>query len=323
MEGTFSDLVAELRTLRKGRGLYVGQISERVGTTLREVCGITEHDGPADIRRKIGDWLTGVASGLPDDLRIALLAAFGIEAEARLPFYQDRVRYAAEKIHRDDRTARRRIDEAIDRVAELATSSPGSTNNSVGHEMSPSGWHTEQLHISVALDQPVPEVLEWRRIIAERDQLTELDLAMTLTAGPTRDHVMGVDELSVDVFYGGMLVRKAMESSDRYGLVLALPEALTQAGRHDFAIRYRPSNGSMRPHFVCVPKHRCDLFELRVRFNLDRIPATIFQLKEKFQRDVDDPTPSGEIIPSNAAGEVHVVFHQLIPGRAYGIRWTY
>lgn len=321
MEGIFAKLVAELRTLRKGRGLYVGQISDRVGPALRLVCGITGDDGPAEIRRKITERLESLASGLPEDLRIALLAAFGIEREARLPFYQDRVRYAAGQIHRDDRTARRRIDEAIDRIAELATSGSGS-NNSVPHDASPSGWHTEELRISVVLDQSKPEVLEFRRIVAERDRLAELDLAMTLTSSPDREHPMSVDELDVDVFYGGMLVRKEMESSDRYGLVLALPEELPRLSKHDIALRYRPSNGRMRPHFVCVPKHRCDLFELRVRFNPHRVPANIWRLAGEFQRDVDDPAPSGEMIPSNSAGEVHVVFRQLIPGRAYGVRWA-
>jgi hypothetical protein len=81
-------------------------------------------------------------------------------------------------------------------------------------------------------------------------------------------------------------------------------------------------NGQMQPHYVCVPKHRCDMFDLRVRFDLEKMPEHIWRLVDAFQRDVDDPAPSGEILPPDAAGEVHTMFRQLTPGRAYGIRWT-
>jgi hypothetical protein len=318
MEVEFANLVSELRTLRKGRGLFVGQISDRVGPTLREVCGVAVSDGPAEIRRKVAERLEGLASGLPGDLRVSLLAAFGIERDARLPFYQDRVRWAAERIHRDDRTARRRIDEGIDRIAELATSSAGGRDSLIA-EASAVGWHTDELKVSVVLDQPVPEALEFRRVVAERDHLTELDLAMTLTAG--LDRPIGVDQLQVDVFYGGTLIKKTLESGDRIGLVLALPEELHRDDRHDIAVRYRIPNGQMQPHFVCVPKHRCDLFDLRVRFNLDNPPAHIYRLTDAFQHDVDDPTATGETLWCDAAGEIHTTFRQLTPGRAYGLRW--
>jgi len=321
MEGLFGRLVSELRTLRKGRGLFVGQISDRVGPALREVCGVVEGDGPAEIRRKVAERLEGLASGLPEDLRIALMAAFGIDRDARLPFYQDRVRWAADRIHRDDRTARRRIDEGIDRIAELAASSSGGTDSLVS-EASAAGWHTDELKITLVLDQVVPEALEFRRVVAERDHVSELDLALTLTASPEREQPTSIDELGVDVFYGGTLIKKTLESTDRFGLVLALPEELRRDDRHDFALRYRATNGAIQPHFVCVPKHRTDLFELRIRFDLDRLPSHIWRLSEAFQRDVDDPTPTGETLWSNAAGEVYTTFRQLTPGRAYGVRWT-
>jgi hypothetical protein len=321
MEGLFAKLVSEMRTLRKGRGLFVGQISDRVGPALREVCGVVEGDGPAEIRRKVAERLEALASGLPEDLRIALMAAFGIDRDARLPFYQDRVRWAADKIHRDDRTARRRIDEGIDRIAELAASAAGGSDSLVS-EASAAGWHTDELRIALVLDQTVPEALEFRRVVAERDHVSELDLAMTLTASPDRDHPLAVDELDTAVLYGGTLIKKALESTDRFGLVLALPDELHREDRYDFALRYRAANGQMRPHFVCVPKHRTDLFELRIRFDPDRLPTHIWRLAEAFQRDVDDPHPSGEPLWSNRAGELHITFRQLTPGRAYGVRWT-
>src|SRR5881394_2236323 len=91
MEAVLAALIRELKTLRKGRGLYVRQVSERVGPTLRRVCNVLASDGPADIRRKVSDQLEALAGALPEDLRTAITAAFAINPEARLPFYQDRV----------------------------------------------------------------------------------------------------------------------------------------------------------------------------------------------------------------------------------------
>jgi hypothetical protein len=319
MEANLAALIKELKTLRKGRGLFVRQIGERVGPALHEVCNVVDNDGPAEIRRKVSERLESLATSLPEDLRIAILAAFALHPDARLPFYQERVRWTAQRLSRDDRTARRRIDEAIERLAELAVSSD---NGGQSAHSSATGWHTDELKISLVLDQPVPEAFEVRRIVADRDRVSELDLAMTLTADPERGDPIRVNELHLDVFYGGRLVGKSLESTDRFGFVLELPQPLNRESKHDFAIRYRVLNGAMQPHYVCVPKHRCDVFELHVRFDLDKLPACIWRLSDAFQRDVDDPTPSGEILSPDASGEVHTTFRRLTPGLAYGIRWT-
>jgi hypothetical protein len=208
MEGVLAELVRELKTLRKGRGLFVRQISDRVGPALRKACDVADSDGPVEIRRKVAERLESLANGLPADLRVAIMAAFALDRDARLPFYQDRVRWAAARLQRDDRTARRRIDEGIERIAELAASSAGGRSDDVlPSDGSAASWHTNELRISLVLDQSAPEAFEIRRVVADRDRLTELDLALTLTAGPDRDQPVGVDELSVDVFYGGRLVQ--------------------------------------------------------------------------------------------------------------------
>jgi hypothetical protein len=318
MEAGLAALIKELKTLRKGRGLFVRQISERVGPALREVCNVLDSDGPGEIRRAVSDRLESLAGNLPEDLRIAILAAFALHPDARLPFYQERVRWTAQRLNRDDRTARRRIDEAIERLAELALSS---ANDLDPGDASSTGWHTDELRISLVLDQPAPEAFEFRRVVADRDRLAELDLAMTLTGTPEHT-LLAVDELSLDVFYGGRLIQKALESTDRLGFVLALPAPLKRESRHDFALRYRVLNGHMQPHYVCVPKHRCDFFDLHVRFPLDHLPTRIWRLADAFQRDVNDPTFSGDLLIPDSAGEIHTTFRRLTPGLAYGVRWT-
>jgi hypothetical protein len=319
MEAGLAALIKELKTLRKGRGLFVRQIGERVGPTLREVCNVLDTDGPAEVRRKTSERLEALAGGLPEDLNIAILAAFALHPDARLPFYQERVRWTAHRLSRDDRTARRRIDEAIERLAELALSG---AEESEAAQVSVTGWHTDELRISLALDQSTPEAFEIRRVVADRDRISELDLAMTLTAPPERGQQAKVEELSLDVFFGGRLIQKRLESTDRFGFVLELPTPLNREARHEFALRYRVLNGHMQPHYVCVPKHRCDVFDLHVRFDPENLPTSVWRLNDAFQRDVDDPTPSGEILTPDAAGEVHITFRRLTPGLAYGLRWS-
>ena len=313
-----AELVRDLKALRKGRGLLIGRIGERLGPALRQVCDVLDTDSSAEVRRKVSDRLLELATRLPDDLRTAVLAAFGLHPDVRQPFYQERVRWAAEQLRRDERTARRRVDAGIEALAELAVS-PASNDERLGGQQA--GWHTEALRVTLSLDLPNPEAFEYRRIVADRDGIAELDLYLTLTASDRADP-MTFRELDIDVFRGGTLVKWARESSDRFAFSLCLPEPIMRGQRHDYAIRFRVPRGQvMQPHYVCVPKHRCEMFDLSVRFSRASMPGRIWRLSEAFQRDVDDPYPHGETLSLDAAGEIHLTFNQLTPGLAYGARW--
>lgn len=309
-----ADLVRDLKALRKGRGVCASQIGGRVGGALRDVCAVNDDDGPAQIRRKVTERLADLAADLPADLRVAVLAAFAICPEVQLPLYQDRVNWAAERLDRDPRTVRRRIDDGISHLAQLATAGAGPRPGTDAPD-EVTGWHTSKLAMMVALDREQPEALEQRRIVSDQDGLTELDLAVTL-AVPSRR------ALGVDLFYGGTLIDRGMESSERHAFALSLPRPLAKGESHDFAVHFRlPDAAALRPYFVCVPRRPCELFELRVRFDRSRIPPAIWILRGTFQRDVSDPVPPGEPQPTDPAGEIHVLFRDLTPGLAYGARW--
>ncbi|WP_260478641.1 hypothetical protein [Kibdelosporangium aridum] len=313
-------LVADLKALRKGRGILAGSITARVGDALRTATGTHGVEHAVEVRRRVAECLWRWAGELPDDLRIAVRAAFALDQTDQLPLYKDRVRLVAERLNRDERTARRRIDEGIERLAEVARSGAPLTEF---HPAEPvPGWHTEELRVTLALDQPTPEAFEFRRIVADHDRIEHVDLAITLTAplganGPAR-----TDDLEIDVFHGGRLTAREMESTDRFGFRLTLPKPLRRHESHQIGLRFkiRPDR-TMAPHYVCVPKHRCAEFDLRVRFDVRRPPERIWRLVNAFQRDVDDPQPRGETIPLDASGEIHTSFHELTPGLAYGIRW--
>jgi len=299
-----SALVQELKTLRKGRGL-AGRIENRVGPVLRSACAISEDDGLVAIRTKVAGRLTELASHLPDDLRVAALAAFAICAEARQPLYQERVQWAASRVDRDPRTIRRRVDEAIDMLAELASSASPAASPA-------SRWHTASLSVAVVLDQPSPSVLEQRRIVADQEGVRSLDLAVSLPAGRS--------DLSVTVLYGGKLRDRGMEASDRWGYGLALPRVLSRGESCEIGVLFQLAS-ALRPHMVCVPRQPCDVFDLRVRFGPDH-PSEVQVLDGAFQRDVSDPGYRGRSHAVDPAGEVHLRFRGLTPGLAYGARWA-
>ncbi len=312
------ELAAELKTLRKGRGIFVPQIGERVGPMLRAACGVVAGDSAGDMRRKVTARLEEHAAGLPQDLQISVLAALAIHPDARLPFYQDRIRWVARYLNRDERTARRRVDDGIGQLAELMAGAVNGAEPS--GEPSSQSWRVEELRSIVLLDQPVQEAIELRRIVAERDGLDRLDLAFTLPRDPTDPD--SSRELVIDVLFGGTLIRRMAESSERVGFALDLPRALERRETYEFGLRFRaPAGRPVRPHYTCVSKLQHDHFDLRVRFDPARPPRQIWKLDSVFQRDVDDPIPSGEPVSVDAAGEVHLTFRHLTPGLAYGVRW--
>ncbi|TCO62672.1 hypothetical protein [Actinocrispum wychmicini] len=313
-------LVDELKGLRKGRGILASAITDRIGPALRAVTGTAAEDRPPDVRRKVGGSLLRWAEDLPHDLRLAVLIAFALAEDGRLPYYKDRVRLVAARLNRDERTARRRIDEGIGRLAEVAAAAP--TEAAAPNVETGAGWHTEELRTSLALDQPTPEVFETRRIMAERDNLDHVDLAFTLTSDPSNGTIR-TDDLEIDIFHGGRLARVTMESGDRYGFRLILPQPLHRDESHQIGMRFRMRRDRpMAPHYVCVPRHRCVEFDLRVRFDLDRLPAQVWRLAHAFQRDIEDPLAVHEPLQLDGAGEIHTRFHELTPGLAYGIRWS-
>lgn len=279
-----AELVSDLKALRKGRGIYVNNVGERVGGTLRDVCGVTEQDGPGEIRVRVAQRLEHLAVDLPDDLRIAVLAAFGMIPAAQHPRYEERVGWIAERIGRDPRTARRRIDDAIHQLAQLAFT----PLRLRGSAEPAAGWHTATTRVFVTLEGPITEALEHHRIVAADDNLREIDVA-TAFGDPA-------------VLAGGTL---------RDGK-LVLPAPLPAGETHDFWVR---SRNPVRPRqFTYMPRRRCDYLELRVHFDCDSLPRAVSRLQGRPPRD------RGKV-DLDQAGEVKLVFPDAVRGMAYGARW--
>ncbi|MBE8518145.1 hypothetical protein ILP97_11610 [Amycolatopsis sp. H6(2020)] len=279
-----AELVAELKALRKGRGLQASRLPDRVGPSLMKACAVSESDGMVVIRAKISGRLSELASQLPEDLRLAALAAFAITAEARLPLYQDRVRWAAARFDRDPRTVRRRVDEAIELLAELALVAPAGS--------APGSWHSLSLTLALVLEESC--VFEQHRVVADQEGLRSFAPALSAAEGM--------------VLYGGTLSECAVE----------LPAPLPRGDSWEFAAVFPVEQAT---HLVYVPRHRCEVFHLRVRFGKEG-PPEVLALDGAFERDVADPRYRGRKLQVDAAGEVHLQFRHLTPGLAYGARWA-
>jgi transcriptional regulator with XRE-family HTH domain len=319
MTASATELILELKTLRKGQGLAGEDIAGRIGPHLRQICSIDVNAPSTEVRNKIASWLEKQTESLSADQRIAILAAFAIEPIHQSQWYKDRLDWAAEKLERDPRSVRRKIDYAIDLIAARAQSL---TSRAMEPNWLRPAWHTEALRVWHVLDGPHPEAVEFRRIVAEQDDLDELDLALSVPR--ESDDRASVSDLLINVFHGGTLRESKLESSTRVGLFLQLPAPLDAGQSHEFMIRYRiESDRKTEPHYVCTPRHRCDMFDLRVRFGSEKVPRSVQRFSELFQRDITDPNVATESVRVNSAGEVQATFHQLTLGMAYGLRWQY
>ena len=316
-----AEIFGDLKVLRRSRGVDTKEISEKVGPSLRLACGIVADDGPAIIRTKLRTRLGELAEALPPDLKALAQAALALVPEANNQFYNKRLDWAAKRIERQERTLRRWADAALLQLAELAAAELGPAPGRPEGKAIGDGWHTEILRAMLNLSTPEPEAFEFRTIVADRDELPEIDLAVTLTAGPNGSS-SARGALAMDVLYGGRLTQRYMEGERRFAMKLTFPEPLRTGDRHDFALRFRvPDDMPMRPHFVSVTKQPCDLVDLRVKFDDKHIPSNVWQLSRVFQSDLADPTRRGERVPVDAVGELRVRFTSPDPGFAYGVRW--
>lgn len=112
-----AELTRELKMLRKEHGLFASRIGECIGAALRDVYGVVEDDEPAVIQQKATKMPESLACDLPTDLRVAVLPAFPIWPDARMPLRQGRVSWGGEPAGPRPQKARRRIDD----LAQLAS----------------------------------------------------------------------------------------------------------------------------------------------------------------------------------------------------------
>ena len=306
-------LAEEIKVVRRGPGLHHRTVADRIGPELRRVCDITDSDTLSVVRTKLIDRLDRAATELPDELATAVRAALGIHPETeRMLQLQERIDWLAHELRRDVRTARRRVDEASGRLAEVLVAGAAARSGRRGP-----GWYVTDFHAVALLDRADPMTIERREIVADKEGLDEITLAFSLrdTGSPTA--------LNLRVLYGGQLAEPEPASASRMRIALRLPRPLRQDERHEYSVLITlPPTLAMQQHYAYTPSTRCDRFHLRVRFDPDRAPARVWRVADAFHRDLDERTLDGETLHPDPCGDLQTSFEDLLPGYGYGIQWA-
>jgi hypothetical protein len=327
MEQRDTDLLRELKTLRKGRGVNTARVSDQIGPHLRELVAVEDHDPAGIIRQKLTGTLNALAESLPADLALAARAALALHPDAQQPFLAERVQWLADRLERDVRTARRRVDLGLAALAERAQV-PGPAEAVVpaprvaaARGCDDDAWHIREFRAVLRLDQPAPEAIEQRVVVANEDGLDRLDALITIP----RDRAArtGPHDLLVEVLYGATIISRERVTGSRFKFGLQLPRALYAGEAHEYGLLFRlPPDQPMRTHYVYTTHRRCDAFDLRVRFDPERMPAQVWRVNQAYSGDLDDERAPRDVVDVDRTGEIHLVFHRLRLGFGYGAQWA-
>lgn len=313
------DVVKELISLRRGRGVDDPDLALRIGPQLRAICGIDPRDDEARARGLLVERLAAAVAGLPDDLALAARAALGLPQAPRSRFLQDRLAWLGEQLHRDARTATRRADEAFRLLAERLAAGPAPAPPRES-EFAPDGWYVERLVSNILIDRDPPQLMETRRIVAAVSGLDEISISFS--APRAQDGNCG-HELTVSTLYGGELVEQRGSLGSHVVGRLRLPRPLALGEQHEYGIVFSAfPRRWLRPYYVLTPLRRCDHFLLRAKFDRSYPPAKIWRLDGVPARVVDDFAPTSDLIDLDPVGEVEAEFHALRQGLSYGIQWV-
>ncbi|GLZ29147.1 hypothetical protein Lesp02_13370 [Lentzea sp. NBRC 105346] len=313
------ELIAELKALRKGRGLDAPDIVARIGPALHAAFSLEADDDPADVRARLISEMKALVSSLPTDLADAVSTAFGLVEGTRTRLYGDRVKLLAQRMRRDERTAIRRIDDGIRVMAESAAG-----RKHKQREEMPGGtpWRTTALRTSVVLDREVAEIYEMRRIAATVEGLREVRLELSIPVPSNWQGAEPPNDPEIIVLHGGTLRTRLNYSSTRVVFDLELPFPLELGAEHEFFVCFRfAGKRQMGPFYMCTPSFPCELFDLHVRFGIGRLPSAIWKVDGLRMSEVNDHAAPREPISADAAGEVSMVFRGLTPNLSFGIAW--
>jgi hypothetical protein len=304
----------EIRTLRKGRGLQAGDLDSRLGPLLGELAA----GGDAALHRKnLMAAISQCTAQLPGEYRVAVEASLALSAETiHEPLFTKRVTWLAGHLDREYRTALRRIGQAELRLAELIATELRDRRGRI--PSSAEGFYVDELRTLLRLDTEMLVSEEDRRIVSTREDLTEVTVLLDL---PREANEMGAD-LQAEIRYGGRLLRRQQPSRNRFRFVLRLPEPLQPGQVHSYGLSLRMPRRMLRlPHYLVTPECQYNRFDLRIRFDPERLPAWVRRVEGETVRQFEEARPPTRPLVPDAAGEVSQEFSGLTMFLGYGIQW--
>ncbi|AXU16003.1 hypothetical protein [Streptomyces clavuligerus] len=317
MEFSASEVLSELKNLRKGFGMEDPQALSRVGSALRYIAGVAAEDDPARQRERIKSCLLERTCALPLDLSSYSRVALALDGSCTERF-EHRLRRIAMELDRDTRTARRRVDEAFKRLAEEALAAVVPPR--LRHPGTP--WHLRSLKTLVLLGSQGTEVIEERRIVSHRDGLTDIFHSSTFATMGGERHAVDSGGFDIILLQGGTSSGSAWLSATRLGLRVQLPRPLNAGHSHVLTFRTLvPEGEALAPYYVCTPRFPCERFDLTVRFG-GCPPHRVWRLDDELPLEAGDTSLCRGGVEVDAAGEASAAFTDLEPNRSYGLGWT-
>lgn len=316
-------LYTELGTLRKGLGLRHPSVRDRIGRELRRLCGIDDTVTHAEARARLAMALERAFSALPPDLGLAARVMLAIEPAYTGSTLTQRQHQLASTWNVDHMTVRRRCDLALQLTSShLAENGVDQSTHSVGDDdpFGPNEWYTVTSTTTLRLDKPTPEASEVRTLVSLKDGLARVALGLGLPR--TRSETRAKMNLEVEMQFGGELESNRQPSAEYFVHYIRFPRPLARGEEHTFGKIVRiPPGQTMAPHFVSRPLHRVDRFELRVKFDLQRLPRVVWRVSGIPYQVSEADGPGPDILELDSLGETTVVFDRLKPSFGYGVRW--
>ncbi|MDI1462846.1 hypothetical protein QEZ54_17865 [Catellatospora sp. KI3] len=311
------DLRDELIRCRRGRALLASDIADRVGPQLRRLCGVADADSPAALRRKVHLRLMTLTESMPEDMRQLLLASFSLPPGPQDPFLKDRLSKVSSMRFCDSRTVRRRADEALSLLADLADTTDESMPRS---DPDAADWVLDAVEAVVRLDQLGVEVIERRTVRAARNGLERIELSLCVP--PHRLDSGRADGIELEPLHGMRVLEIERVGLRFFRWTLELPRPLEVQECHDVAVRIRLGvDRPIAPHYVLTPLRPCRSFRLLLQLPPGLHGAHVQRVDGLSPRVLDDPVPVGSRIAGDRFGMFRCDFTHLRPGLAYGAAW--
>lgn len=302
--------MAELRVLRKGRGVHQKKLDAKLGPRLKDVLGGDGGQGSSGLRDTLIRELTACATTLPDDLAEIYLAAFAITDPA--PFLNERLSNLTGLHDRSSRTLVRRLANADELIAEGLAHRQHLRRGEAS--LLARGWTFTEFEGWVRLDLAQPEFRSRRRIRVVADELHEIKDLFMLPPGA------GLADPVIEVPVGGTLTRTQRVSDSIWELGITPPRPLRRDDEHELEVIVRVAGPhGVLPYAVLSAVRPCRHFRIRVDVG-DSGATDFFELSGIPAVALSDPFSGGVPVPIEH-GRVEREFLDPTPGLAYGLRW--
>jgi hypothetical protein len=319
MSQTERAVTREFVRLRHGWGLAADNLRERIGPHLTDLCGIAPTDNNRTIRQKVVTAVRRLITDFAFEDQVAAEIALGATPGTQHRLLGDRVDMVASRLMCSERTARRRIDRAIRRLAEEAMAQRSLTTERADNDPE-KGWYVRRFEGLLRLDLPAIEVTETRTIVAMRPNLKKIAIRFSLP--PRIDDGQTPRHLAADIAFGARIEAVERFGEGHFRFLLDLPRALTLDESHTYAVVFRlPEGQTMRPHYAMVPLAPVDSFQARIRYDPKNPPELVWRFDHMAPRALSDRQVPGSPLALDDAGEVVQEFERMERGFGYGIAW--